>query len=90
MNNGTCKQAYLPALEGIVEILSRQDTFTYKQVLPLLLDRGLSSQVVWRVMRRHLQWRLRYLEIVERRTRQQGHVYRAQKRGDAHATVLYL
>ena len=87
MNDGTPKQAYLPALEGIVAILAQHDTFTYKQVLPLLLDRGLSSQVVWPVMRRHLRWRIRYLEIVERRTRRQGHVYRVPKRGDIHATL---
>ena len=73
MNDRSTKQTYLPALQGIVEILAQQDTFTYKQVLPLLLDRGLSSQVVWPVLRK------RYLEIVERRTRAQGHVYRVPR-----------
>ena len=81
MNDGTPKQAYLPALEGIVAILAQHDTFTYKQVLPLLLDRSLSSQVVWPVMRK------RYLEIVERRTRRQGHIYRVPKRSNKDAGV---
>ena len=81
MNNGNSKQAYLPALEGIVAVLAQHETFTYKQVLPLLLDHGLSSQVVWPIMRK------RYLEIVERRSRQQGHVYRVPKRSDGNATI---
>ena len=76
MNDRSAKQAYLPTLEGIVAILAQHETFTYKQMLPLLTECGLASQIVWPVIRK------RYLEIVERRTRAQGHVYRVPKRSN--------
>ncbi len=66
------QEEYLPILEEIAAGLSERAGFTYGEVRPLLLDRNLSPQIAWPVFRK------RFLQVVERRKRQQGHVYRVK------------
>ncbi len=63
---------YLPILQGIAAALATRERITYSDVRPLILERGLSPQIVWPVMRKN------YLEVVEKRPRSQGHIYRVK------------
>ncbi len=63
-----------PVLETIAAELSGREAFTYGDVRPILLEHSLSPQIAWPVLRKQ------YLQVVERRTRQKGHVYRVKDR----------
>lgn len=69
---GAPPPSYLPQLERIVAQLAERETFTFKDVLPLLTEQGLSTPVAWPTLRKG------YLTVVERRTRRAGHLYRVR------------
>lgn len=68
---------YFPILETIARELSGREAFTYGDVRPILLEHSLSPQIAWPVLRK------KYLQVVERRARQKGHVYRVKGRREA-------
>ena len=68
---------YWPVLEAIAGELSGREAFTYGDIRPILLEHSLSPQIAWPVLRKQ------YLQVVERRSRQKGHVYRVKPRRDA-------